>query len=162
MTNLPLSECRTKAGTYSFQELTEVYRKRWDIEVFFKFIKQRLGYKHLTSRSENGVRIMIIMSMISALLLVWYKHRTGINRGWRSVIFWFAEDLREWTKQPFGTWLYIIESKFSSARAVKITATKARNRPAPIITTTGLTCRFICVTHKPQSFGYFGSLLQLD
>lgn len=98
MTNLPLSEYKTKLGPYSFEEITELYRRRWDIEIFFKFLKQRLGFKHLTNRSENGIRTMVIMSIISALLLVWYKHKTGIDRGWKSVIFWFAEDLREWTK----------------------------------------------------------------
>lgn len=98
MTNLPLSECRSKLGPYTLEEVVELYRRRWDIEIFFRFLKQRLGYKHLVSRSENGIRVMIIMSMITALLLVWYKHRTGITRGWRSVIFWFAEDVREWTE----------------------------------------------------------------
>lgn len=98
MTNLPLSECRTKLGPYTFAEVAELYRRRWDIEIFFRFLKERLGYRHLTSRCENGIRVMIIMSMITALLLVWYKHRTGISRGWRSVIFWFAEDVREWTE----------------------------------------------------------------
>lgn len=98
MTNLPLSEDRQRAGPYTFAELAELYRLRWQIEIFFRFLKQYLGYKHLVSRSENGVRVMIWMSLIAALLLVWYRQRTGIDRGWRSVKFWLAEETREWTR----------------------------------------------------------------
>jgi hypothetical protein len=40
---------------------------------------------------------MIWMALIMARLLIWYRHRTGIDRGWRSVKFWFAENARAWT-----------------------------------------------------------------
>jgi len=98
MTNLPLSEDGQRAGPYLFAELAELYRLRWTIEIFFRFLKQYLGYAHLASRNENGIRVLIWMSLITALLLVWYRYRTGIDRGWRSVKFWFAEDAREWTR----------------------------------------------------------------
>ena len=98
MTNLPLSEDGLRAGPYLFAELAELYRLRWTIELFFRFLKQYLGYDHLASRSENGIRGLIWMSLIAALLLVWYRHRTGIDRGWRSVKFWLAHDAREWTQ----------------------------------------------------------------
>lgn len=97
ITNLPLSDTRDKAGPYSFYEITEIYRRRWEIEIFFRLIKQYLNYDHLTSRSENGIRVMIYMSMIASLLMIWYRELTKINRGWRSVKFWLAEDVREWT-----------------------------------------------------------------
>ena len=98
MTNLPLCEEGQRAGPYTWAELAELYRLRWQIEIFFRFLKQYLGYEHLVSRSENGIRVMVWMSLIAALLLVWYRHRTGIDRGWRSVKFWLAEDAREWTR----------------------------------------------------------------
>jgi hypothetical protein len=96
MTNLPLREDGKGAGPFTWAEVAEVYRQRWEIEVLFKFLKQHLGYAHLTSRSENGIRIMVYMSLIAALLLIWYKRLTGIDRGWRSVRAWFAHDLRAW------------------------------------------------------------------
>ncbi|MGL9726051.1 MAG: transposase [Wolbachia sp.] len=37
-------------------EVTELYRRRWDIKVFFKFIKQNLGYKHFLSHTMNGMK----------------------------------------------------------------------------------------------------------
>lgn len=103
MTNLPLSQCRTKAGPYSFEEVTELYRRRWEIETFFKLLKQHLSYEHLTSRSQNGIEVMILMSIITALILIWYQGQTGINRGWRSVKFWLADDVRAWTAKSLRT-----------------------------------------------------------
>jgi hypothetical protein len=99
MTNLPLAADAAHAGPYTWTELAAVYGSRWDIEVFFKFIKQHLNYSHLTSRSENGIKIMIYMSLMVAVLMIWYKQQTGIDRGWRSVKFWLEVDVREWTQQ---------------------------------------------------------------
>jgi len=99
MTNLPLSNCKKKAGTYSFEEIAELYRRRWEIETFFKLLKQHLSYEHVTSRSENGIRIMILMSMIAALLMIWYKQQTQIKNGWKAVKFWLADDVRAWTSR---------------------------------------------------------------
>jgi hypothetical protein len=97
LTNLPLSADGKHAGPYTFAEVLELYRRRWEIETFFKFLKQYLSYKHLTSRTENGIRVMIWMALITAVLLIWYQRESGIDRGWRSVKFWLAEDVREWT-----------------------------------------------------------------
>ena len=106
MSNLPLREDRLGAGPFTWAELAELYRQRWEIEVLFKFLKQYLGYAHLTSRTENGIRVMVYMSLIAALLLIWYKRHTGIDRGWRSVRAWFAHDLRHWIdgalREAFG------------------------------------------------------------
>ena len=53
------------------------YKQRWEIEVFFKFIKQHLNVKHLVSRDENGIKVMLYMTMISAILIIAYRK---INR----------------------------------------------------------------------------------
>lgn len=99
LTNLPLAEDGLQAGPFLLAEVPELYRRRWEIETFFKFLKQHLSYAHLTSRNENGIRVLIWMALITALLLIWYQRVTQIDRGWRSVKFWFAEDVREWTRQ---------------------------------------------------------------
>jgi hypothetical protein len=99
LTNLPLAEDGEHAGPYPFFEVPELYRRRWQIELLFKFLKQHLSYDHLTSRSENGIQVMIRMALIAAVLLIWYRQKSGIDRGWRSVKFWFAEDARDWCAQ---------------------------------------------------------------
>lgn len=53
--------------------ISELYRQRWEIEVFFKFIKQHLNAKHLVSRNINGIYVMLYMTMILAILISAYK-----------------------------------------------------------------------------------------
>jgi hypothetical protein len=96
LTNLPLSEDGKQAGPYRLAEIPELYRRRWEIELFIKFVKQHLSYAHLTSRSANGIAVMIWMALIAAVLLIWYQRQTGSDRGWRVVKFWLAENVREW------------------------------------------------------------------
>lgn len=98
LTNLPRSADGKGAGPYTWVEVPELYRRRWDIEIFIKFLKQHLSYAHLTSRCENGIRVMIWMALIVAVLLIWFQRRTGIDRGWRVVKFWFAHEAAEWTQ----------------------------------------------------------------
>ena len=97
LTNLPLSADRLHAGPYAFPEVPELYRSRWEIEVFFKFVKQHLSYAHLTSFCANGIHLLLWMTLIVAVLMIWYRQETGIDRGWRSVKFWLGEDTRCWT-----------------------------------------------------------------
>jgi hypothetical protein len=97
LTNLPLAEDRQHAGPFTFAEVAELYRRRWEIETFFPFLKPHLSYGHLTSRKENGIRVMIWMALIAAVLLIWYKRVTGQQAYWNVVKFWFAEDVRVWT-----------------------------------------------------------------
>jgi hypothetical protein len=98
MTNLPLS-AQKQVGPYSFEELAEVYRMRWEIEVLFKFLKQNLSFSHLISRCENGIRVMIYMSLMTALLMIWFQQKTNLHQGWRVVKFWLAENVRQWTER---------------------------------------------------------------
>lgn len=57
----------------SAMDIARVYRYRWDIEVFFRFIKQGLNVKHLINRSENGIQIQLYTSLITAILLTVFK-----------------------------------------------------------------------------------------
>ena len=55
------------------ENITEIYRRRWDIEVFFKFLKQEMNLKHFTSYSENGIKVMLYVTLIAAMLILLYK-----------------------------------------------------------------------------------------
>ena len=46
-----------------------IYRKRWDIELFFRWIKCILKCRHLFAESPAGVAIQIYLALIAALLL---------------------------------------------------------------------------------------------
>ena len=98
-------------GPYTYFELGALYGERWAIEVFFKFVKQHLNFSHLTSRCENGIRVMLYMSLIASLLLLWYQRQTKIDRGWRSVKSWFAFDLRQWLTDAFRETFALLAEK---------------------------------------------------
>jgi transposase len=55
------------------KEIADIYKQRWDIEVFFRFIKQELNASHFLSVSENGIKVMLYMTMIASMLLALYK-----------------------------------------------------------------------------------------
>jgi len=49
--------------------ISELYKKRWDIELFFKAIKQNLQIKTFVGTSENAVKSQIYIALITFLLL---------------------------------------------------------------------------------------------
>lgn len=49
--------------------IAALYKQRWQIELFFKWIKQNLKIKRFIGTSENAVKIQIIIAMIAYLLL---------------------------------------------------------------------------------------------
>lgn len=61
------------------QEVAQAYRRRWDIEVFFRFIKQELNVSHLVSLNKNGIEVMLYMTLIIAMLILIYKHANKIG-----------------------------------------------------------------------------------
>ncbi|MBB6108092.1 Transposase DDE domain-containing protein [Mucilaginibacter lappiensis] len=60
-------------------EIAGLYKKRWDIEVFFKFIKQELNFSHLLSRSINGIKSVLYVRMILSLLIITYQKLNQIK-----------------------------------------------------------------------------------
>lgn len=63
----------------SAPDIARVYRARWDIETFFRFIKQELNIKHLINHSKNGVKIQLYVALITAILVMAYKVTNQIN-----------------------------------------------------------------------------------
>lgn len=50
-------------------EIAALYKRRWAIELFFRWVKQTLRIRHFLGRSENAVRIQIAVALIAYLLL---------------------------------------------------------------------------------------------
>jgi Domain of unknown function (DUF4372)/Transposase DDE domain len=86
-----------------------IYKERWEIELFFKALKQNLKVKTFVGTSENALRIQIWTALIALLLLKWMHHLSKAN--WslsnlasmlRMNLFTYR-DLRKWIDDPFGT-----------------------------------------------------------
>lgn len=51
------------------EEIAALYKRRWDIEIFFKWIKQNLRIKRFLGQGENAVRLQIYVALIAYVLL---------------------------------------------------------------------------------------------
>jgi len=63
----------TNDFNFSAKEIAQNYRRRWDIEVFFRFLKQELNVSHLVSLNKNGLQVMLYMTLITSMLILIYK-----------------------------------------------------------------------------------------
>jgi transposase len=54
-------------------EIANIYRHRWDIEVFFRWIKQNIVIKKLWGYSPNAVKTHLWVAICAYLLLAWTK-----------------------------------------------------------------------------------------
>ncbi len=86
--------------------IAAIYRERWQIELFFKAIKQSLRIKTFIGTSENAVRIQIWTALISMLLLrylhlksTWVWSFSNLVALLRQQIFVYR-DLWKWLNQP--------------------------------------------------------------
>jgi hypothetical protein len=70
----------TSHFTLSAKTIAEIYKERWQIEIFFRLIKQTLKLKSFVGNSENAVLSQIYVAMIVHLLLAYLKFRSKI--GW--------------------------------------------------------------------------------
>ena len=77
----------------SAKEIADYYRKRWDIEVFFRFLKQELNLSHLVSMNKNGIEVMVYMTMIASMLLLIYKKANAL--GYKTAKRRIAMELRD-------------------------------------------------------------------
>lgn len=66
----------TNNFTISAYTIAELYKARWHIELFFKWIKQNLKIKTFLGTSENAVMTQIWIAMIYYLLLSFIKFQT--------------------------------------------------------------------------------------
>jgi len=60
----------------SAEEISEIYRNRWKIELFFKWMKQHTVLKNSFGTSYNAVHNQIYIAMISFCLTLLIKHKT--------------------------------------------------------------------------------------
>lgn len=60
-------------------QIAEIYRQRWEIEVFFRFLKQEMNLTHLVCNDPNAIEVMMYCTLITAMLVLVYKKRNGIK-----------------------------------------------------------------------------------
>ena len=76
---------------FAASTITQIYKARWEIEKFFRWIKQNLKIKSFLGTSENAVLIQIWTALIYYLLLAYIKFQTQ----YKYSLLHFARVLKE-------------------------------------------------------------------
>jgi len=72
------------------ETISMIYRKRWAIEIFFRFFKQILGCRHLIHQSANGLELQLYIAIIACLLIAIYTGRKPSKSVLRLVQFYLS------------------------------------------------------------------------
>lgn len=87
--------------------ITAIYRDRWQIELFFKAIKQSLRIKTFIGTSENAVQVQIWTALIAMVLLRYLQLRSTWKWSLSNLVallryqLFVYRDLWSWINQPF-------------------------------------------------------------
>ncbi len=99
----------TNLQEFGTTTIAAIYKDRWEIEIFFKALKQNLRVKTFVGTSENALRIQIWTALIAILLLKWLHHLSkakwslsNLASMLRMNLFTYR-DLTAWLDNPFGT-----------------------------------------------------------
>ena len=72
----------TNNFTYSAATIAEIYKRRWQIELLFKRVKQNFQLQYFLGDNENAIRIQLWCALIADLLLKVVKDKTDRYRKW--------------------------------------------------------------------------------
>jgi hypothetical protein len=99
----------TNLMSFGSTTIAAIYKDRWEIELFFKALKQNLKVKTFVGTSENALRIQIWTALIALLMLKWLHHLSqarwslsNLASMLRLNLFTYR-DLTAWLDNPFGT-----------------------------------------------------------
>lgn len=68
------------------QQIADLYKNRWQIELFFKWLKQHLKIKRFWGTTENAVRIQISVAIITYCLVAIVQHDMRLERSTYEVL----------------------------------------------------------------------------
>lgn len=87
--------------------IAQLYQVRWQIEIFFRNLKQLLRIKSFIGTTRNAVEIQIWTAMITMLLLCWLKHTAKYKWALANLVVslrlntFTKIDLEKWLNEPF-------------------------------------------------------------
>ena len=87
--------------------IAAIYKERWQIELFFKALKQSLKIKTFVGTSENAVQIQIWTALIAMLLLKYLQLRSTFAWSFSHLValirhqLFVYRDLMSWLNNPY-------------------------------------------------------------
>ena len=97
--------------------IAAIYKDRWEIELFFKAIKQNLKIKTFLGTTANAVMTQIWTALIAMLLLKYLKHKAKFHWSLSNLLallrmsLFSHRDLYEWLERPFAVPPDILEAE---------------------------------------------------
>jgi hypothetical protein len=102
-------ELLTNNFTLAATTIAAIYKERWQIELFFKLLKQQLRIKTFVGTSANAVRIQIWTSLVSVLILRYLQFRSAWSGALSNLVallrwnLFSYRDLWTWLSRPLDT-----------------------------------------------------------
>lgn len=102
-------ELLTNHFTLAASTIAAIYKERWQIELFFKLLKQQLKIKTFVGTSANAVRIQIWTALIAVLVLRYLQFRSRFRWALSNLVallrwsLFTYRNLWEWLDRPFDT-----------------------------------------------------------
>jgi Transposase DDE domain/Domain of unknown function (DUF4372) len=100
-------EFLTNQMTLAASTIADIYKDRWQIEVFFKLLKQNLRIKSFVGTSANAVWIQIWTALIAMLLVRFLQLKARFGWSFSNLIYFLRmnllvyRDLWDWVHDPF-------------------------------------------------------------
>ena len=100
------------------EDIVAIYRKRWEIELLFKQLKQNFPLRYFYGESANAIKIQIWVTLIANLLLMVMQRR--IKRCWSfshlatkfRIMLMYYVNCYTFFEQPEKDWLKILEMDY--------------------------------------------------
>lgn len=72
-------------------QIAQLYKHRWEIEVLFKFLKQEMNLNHLISSEVNAIESVLYITLIAAMLILIYMAKNNFKSYKQTKIRFFNE-----------------------------------------------------------------------
>jgi hypothetical protein len=95
--------------TFGASTIADIYKERWQIELFFKALKQNLKIKTFVGTSKNALKIQIWTALIAILLIKYLQFRASFNWSLSNLVALLRLNLFtyryiwDWINNPFDT-----------------------------------------------------------
>ena len=99
----------TNHDDFGATTIAALYKERWQIELFFKALKQNLKIKTFVGTSPNAVKIQVWTALIAILILRYLKLKSKFSWSLSNLVallrmnLFTYRNLWAWLNQPFGT-----------------------------------------------------------
>ena len=113
--NERLFEFITNNFEFSAEKIALIYKKRWQIELLFKQLKQNFPLKYFLGDNENAIEIQIWTAMLANLLITLVRSRVKRNWAFSNLVSIIRQQLMNYIniyfflEDPEGSWREIIK-----------------------------------------------------